>query len=111
MWFVVSLISFESKNSFLSSFQASDTKSNMNNNINVIYQSQVFLLLCDYATLLCMCYIIMLCTCAWDDGATTWYHQVNNIKGGSSFLFTIGNADFELNTSVIMSASGNPLFS
>ena len=32
-------------------------------------------------------------------------------KGGSSFLFTIGNADFELNTSVILSASGNILFS
>ena len=29
-------------------------------------------------------------------------------KGGSSFLFTIGNADFELTTSVILSASGNP---
>ena len=28
-------------------------------------------------------------------------------RGGSSFLFTIGNADFELNTSVILSASGN----
>ena len=32
-------------------------------------------------------------------------------KGGSSFLFTIGNADFELNTSVILSASGNIVFS
>ena len=32
-------------------------------------------------------------------------------KWGSSFLFTIGNADFELNTSVILSASGNILFS
>ena len=30
-------------------------------------------------------------------------------KGGSSFLFTIGNADFELITSVILSASGNLL--
>ena len=28
-------------------------------------------------------------------------------KSGSSFLFTIGNADFELNTSVLLSASGN----
>ena len=36
---------------------------------------------------------------------------VNNIKGGPSFLFTIGNADFELNTSVILSTSGNPLCS
>ena len=35
----------------------------------------------------------------------------NTIKGGSSFVFTIGNADFELNTSVILSASGNTLFS
>ena len=26
-------------------------------------------------------------------------------------MFIIGNADFELNTSVILSASGNPLFS
>ena len=33
------------------------------------------------------------------------------LKGVSSFLFTIGNADFELNTSVILSASGNMLFS
>ena len=33
----------------------------------------------------------------------------NSIKGGSSFLFTIGNADFELTMSVILSASGNPL--
>ena len=32
-------------------------------------------------------------------------------KGGSSFLFTIGNTNFELNTSVILSASGNILFS
>ena len=31
-------------------------------------------------------------------------------KRGSSFLFTIGNADFELNTSVILAASGNPNF-
>ena len=30
----------------------------------------------------------------------------NNLKGGSSILFTIGNADFELNTSVILSVSG-----
>ena len=35
----------------------------------------------------------------------------NTIRGGSSFLFTIGNADFELNTSVILAASGNILFS
>ena len=39
------------------------------------------------------------------------HHQVNNLKGGSSFLFTIGNDDFELNTSVILAASGNLLFS
>ena len=32
-------------------------------------------------------------------------------KGGSSFLFTIGNANFELNTSLILSASGNLLLS
>ena len=77
----------------------------------VIYQSWLFLLLCDYTTLLCMCYFIMLHAHAQGDRATTWHHQVNNIKGGSSFLFAIGNVDFELNTSVILSASGNPLFS
>ena len=42
-----------------------------------------------------------------DNRATKWHHWENTIKGGSSFLFTIGNADFELNTSVILSASGN----
>ena len=39
---------------------------------------------------------------------TSWE---KTIKGGSSFLFTIGNADFELNKSVILSSSGNILFS
>ena len=34
---------------------------------------------------------------------------LNTIKGGSSFLFTIENADFELTTSVILAASGNQL--
>ena len=38
-------------------------------------------------------------------------HDTNTIKGGSSFLLTMGNADFDLNASVILSASGNPLFS
>ena len=50
--------------------------------------------------------------CVHDDGATM--HDIiekNTIKGGSSFLFTIGNTDFELNTSVILSASGSTLFS
>ena len=37
--------------------------------------------------------------------------SVKQYKRGSSILFTIGNADFELNTSVILPASGNPLFS
>ena len=32
-------------------------------------------------------------------------------KRGFQFLVYIGNAVFELNTSVILSASGNPLFS
>ena len=77
----------------------------------VVYWSQLFLSLHHDATLLCMCYIFTLFTCACDDGATTWYHWKNTIKGGSSFLFTIGNDDFELNTSVILSASGNILFS
>ena len=31
-------------------------------------------------------------------------------EGGSSFLFTIADADFELNTSVILSSSGNIIF-
>ena len=61
--------------------------------------------------LLFMCYVFMLFAHAHDDGATIWHHWENTIKGGSSFLFTIGNADFELNTSVIPSASGNMLFS
>ena len=50
--------------------------------------------------------LLMLYACACDDGTTTWHHQVNTIKGGSSFLFTIGNADFDLTTYVILSASG-----
>ena len=54
--------------------------------------------------------LLMLYAHVCDDGATAWHHQVNTIKGGSSFLFTIGNADFELPTSVILSASGNQLF-
>ena len=54
-----------------------------------------------------MCYVFMLFTCACDGRATVSHHQENSIKGGSSFLFTIGNVDFELNTSVILSASGN----
>ena len=45
--------------------------------------------------------LIMLYAHAHDDGATLWHHQVNTIKGGFSFLFTIGNADFELTTSVL----------
>ena len=36
-----------------------------------------------------------------DDSATAGHHQVNTIKGGSSSLFTIGNADFKLTTSVL----------
>ena len=67
-----------------------------------------FQLLC-YYTMFIM--LPMLFTHVWDEGPTTWHHWNNNIKGGSSFLFTIGNADFELNISVILSASGNPLFS
>ena len=59
--------------------------------------------LCHDILLLCMHYVFMLLAHACDDGATTWHHQENTIKGGSSFLFTIGNADFELNTSVIAS--------
>ena len=58
--------------------------------------------------LLWMHYILMLFACAHDDRATALHHWENTIKVGSSFLFTIGNADFELNTSVILSASGNP---
>ena len=61
--------------------------------------------------LLCLHYVFMLFAHAHDDGATAWHHWENTIKGGSSFLFTIGNADFELNTSVILSASGSTLFS
>ena len=37
-----------------------------------------------------------------DDGTNTWHHPVNTIKGGSSSLFTIGNADFKLTTSVLL---------
>ena len=55
--------------------------------------------------------LLMLFACAHDDGATACQHWENTIKRGSSFLFIIGNADFELNTSVILSASGNILFS
>ena len=54
-----------------------------------------------------MHYVFMLFAHVHDDGVTTWHHQENTIKGGSSFLFTIGNAGFELNTSVILSALGN----
>ena len=61
--------------------------------------------------LLQMHYVITLFARACGDRATAWHHWENTIKGGSSFLFTIGNADFELNTSVILSASGNMLFS
>ena len=49
--------------------------------------------------------LLMLYTHAHDDGATVCHHQVNTIKGDSSFLFTIGNADFELTTCVILSVS------
>ena len=58
-----------------------------------------------------MHYVFMLFACAHDDGATALQHWENTIKGASSFLFTIGNTDFELNTSVILSASGSTLFS
>ena len=54
--------------------------------------------------------LLMLFAHVQDDRATAWYHQVNSIKGGSIFLFTMGNADFKLNTSVFLSVSGNPLF-
>ena len=63
--------------------------------------------LCYYACTM----LLMLFACACDDIATTWHHWENTIKGGSSFLFIIGNADFELNISVILSSSGNILFS
>ena len=36
-----------------------------------------------------------------DDGTNAGQHQVNTIKVGSSSLFTIGNADFKLTTSVL----------
>ena len=77
----------------------------------VICWSQLFLL---YIVMLCYyaCTVLLtLFACAHYDRAIAWHHWENTIKGGSSFLFTIGNADFELNTSVILSASGNILFS
>ena len=37
----------------------------------------------------------------YDDGANAWHYQVNTMKGDSSSLFTIGNADFKLTTSVL----------
>ena len=46
--------------------------------------------------------LLMQYACACDDDTTTGHHQVNTIKGGSSFLFTIGNADFELTKSVLV---------
>ena len=45
--------------------------------------------------------LLMLYAHAHDDGTTARHHQVNTIQGASSFLFTIGNADFELTTSVL----------
>ena len=77
----------------------------------VVYWSWLFLSLhCD-AMLLGISYIFTLFAHVCDDGATAWHHWKNTITGGSSFLVTIGNADFEFHTSVILSASGNILFS
>ena len=78
----------------------------------VVYWSQVVFIITSW------CYttthvptLLMLFACACVDGTTAWHHWENTIKGGSSFLFIIGNADSELNTSVILPTSGNILFS
>ena len=46
----------------------------------------VVFIIVSYAMLLCMCYVLMLFTCACDDRSTTSHHWENTIKGGFQFL-------------------------